>query len=148
VINGRQQQPLSQEELDDVVQETLTQIWRRLDSYRGLASLQTWAYRFAALTFSSHRRALGRRVPGEDGPSAEPQAPPDRSADFAWVHAAIERLREPDLSIVRHRHFDHMGFGSIASRLGIPESSAKAAYHRALERLRDLLGAEMREGVG
>lgn len=143
VINARQAAPLSVQELDDVAQESLTSIWRRLDGYAGRASLQTWAYRFCQLTYTAHRRALGSRAPvGEVSESLDPPAPAERPADYAWVHVAIEKLREPDLSIVRHRHFDQMSFPTIARRLEMPESTTKAAYQRALQRLRDLLGKE------
>jgi RNA polymerase sigma factor (sigma-70 family) len=146
VINARQARPLSPQELEDVTQETLIQVWRRLDSYAGLASLQTWAYRFCQRTLSTHRRGLRRRdrTPEPVEPLDQP-ARPERQIDFGWVHAALDKLREPDLTIVRHRHFDQMSFVAIARRLEMPESSAKAAYRRALARLRDLLGREMRE---
>lgn len=145
VLNSRRSSPLAPQELEDVVQECLTQIWRRLDSYAGRSSLQTWAYRFCQHTLSAHRRSLGRLGRVTEGVEPpDPPAPPERTGDFDGLHAALERLREPELSIVRLKHFDRMSFAAIARRLGMPESSAKAAYQRALQRLRDLLGGGLR----
>ena len=78
---------------------------------------------------------------------AGPVDPPDRVApgDYGFVHEALDKVREQDARIVRHRHFDRLGFAEIAARLSIPESSAKAGYRRGLERLRDLLAREVAE---
>ena len=38
--------PLDDDELRDLAQETIVAVWRKLETYDGRASLETWAYRF------------------------------------------------------------------------------------------------------
>lgn len=140
VINARMGRPFSDDELEDLVQEVLMEIWRRLDSYAGLAALKTWAYRFCQQVLSSRLRALRRRplalaldeIDGRDTGRAE-------KLDFDHVYAALDKVDEPGARIVRHKHFDQWTFAEIAQHLSIPESSAKAHYQRALSRLREIL---------
>jgi RNA polymerase sigma-70 factor (ECF subfamily) len=138
---------LTDQDLEDVAQETLAHIWRRLDSYEGLASLQTWAYRFCQRTLSTHRRAQQRRsdriLVGGPAEAPEPAAP--RQGDYGWVHEQLEHVREPDVHVLRMRHFDGLGFAEIAARLGLSESGVKVAYRRGLERLREQLGRRVAE---
>ncbi len=146
VMNAKLGRPFTDHELEDLVQETLVEIWRRLDTYQGLAALQTWAYRFCQHVLSTRLRSAGRRpanVALDDARERAPRAP--CSLDYEHVYSALDRLDARDAQIVRARHFDELTFEAIGLRLGMPESSAKANYHRALTRLRDLLGPLHRE---
>lgn len=149
VLNARLGRPFHEHELEDLAQETLVEIWRRLDSYAGLASLPTWAFRFCQQVLSSRLRSRRRRPPSEEllepGAAAASTA---TSLDFERVHLALERLPTRDADIIRLRHFEELGFEEIASRLAMPTSSAKADYHRSLGRLRELLGAWHKDGEG
>jgi RNA polymerase sigma-70 factor (ECF subfamily) len=146
LIHARSGLRLRDQDLEDVVQEALAQIWRRLDTYEGRASLQTWAYRFCQRTLSTHRRMQQRRTDRilPAGPVDAPEPAP--RGDYGWVHEALGKVREADARILRHRHFDGLSFAEIAARLSISESGAKAGYRRGLERLRDLLGRQVAEG--
>lgn len=146
VMNLRCGRPFNEHELEDLVQETLVELWRRLDSYAGLASLQTWAWRFCQQVFSSRLRSAHRRPPSVAIDEARaPGAPDAASLDYEYVYLAIDRLDPRDAAIVRLRHFDQLSYGDIGRRMELPESSTKAAYHRALARLRELLHPLQRE---
>lgn len=146
VLNSRRGRPFSDHDLEDIVQETLVEIWRRLDSYAGLASLQTWAYRFCQHVLSSRLRSAhrleGRIIHLETG---ERESPCTTSLDYEYVYRALEKVDDMDARIVRHKHFDHLTFEEIGQRLAMSQSSAKANYHRALARLRDILDPLRRE---
>lgn len=149
VLNGRLGRPFSDHELEDLTQETLVEIWRRLDSYAGLASLPTWAFRFCQQVLSSRLRSHRRRpASAELSESQGPPAAPGTSLDFEHVHNALERLPARDATIIRLKHFEELTFEQIAHRLAMPQSSAKADYHRSIERLRELLNAWHKEGQG
>jgi RNA polymerase sigma-70 factor (ECF subfamily) len=146
VMNLRCGRPFTDHELEDLMQETLVELWRRLDSYAGLASLQTWAWRFCQQVFSSRLRSARRRPPSVAIDETRSQgAPAQGSLDYEYVYLAIDRLDPRDASIVRLRHFDQLSYGEIGKRMALPESSTKAAYHRALARLRELLHPLQRE---
>jgi len=149
VLNGRLGRPFSDHELEDLTQETLFEIWRRLDSYAGLASLPTWAFRFCQQVLSSRLRSQRRRPASAE--LSESQGSPGASRtslDFDHVHSALERLPARDATIIRLKHFEELTFEQIAQRLAMPPSSAKADYHRAIDRLRELLGKWHEEGQG
>ena len=41
--------PLSSQELEDTIQSTLLALWKKLASFAGHGSLESWAYRFSHL---------------------------------------------------------------------------------------------------
>src|SRR5262245_50605321 len=47
--NRRLGSPLTDEELNDLAQDTLALLWRKLGTFAGLARLETWAFRFCVL---------------------------------------------------------------------------------------------------
>jgi RNA polymerase sigma-70 factor (ECF subfamily) len=145
--NRRLGGPLSDDELADLTQETLLQIWRKLATYRGEASLETWAYRFCALELANHLRRRARAPrPLEDGPTPEEPAPAaegDPGAGFAGELAALLRHLAPrEAEVVRLVHADMLGFREAAEALAISVSSVKTHYYRGLEKLRAVLDAE------
>jgi RNA polymerase sigma-70 factor (ECF subfamily) len=140
VMNARSGRPFHDDALEDLVQETLVEIWRRLGSYAGLASLETWAYRFCQRVLSSRLRAARRRLGRLDrAGSTDPGAPAEPADDYEHVYSALDKVGAIGASIVRQKHFDHLTLSEIARRLQIPTSSAKTHYQRALARLRELL---------
>lgn len=145
-INARIGRPFGDAELEDLTQETLVEIWRRLDSYAGLASLQTWAYRFCQQVLSSRLRANRRRPSNvELDPAAHAEGDSRSSLDYEQLYAALDRLDGDAASIVRQRHFEKLTFEEISIRLSRPQSTTKVVYQRALERLREILGPVRRE---
>ncbi len=149
VLNGRLGRPFSDHELEDLTQETLVEIWRRLDSYAGLASLETWAFSFCQQVMSSRLRSHRRRPASVElsDSQGDPNAPRS-SLDFEHIHNALGQLPPRDAAIIRLKHFEELTFEQIAERLAMPPSSAKADYHRSIDRLRELLGMWHKEGQG
>ncbi|NOT31377.1 MAG: RNA polymerase sigma factor [Planctomycetes bacterium] len=140
VMNARMGRPFTDDALEDLAQETLVEIWRRLDTYAGLASLKTWAYRFSQLVLSSRLRSTHRR-PRSLGMGSSSEAVPALTAelDYEHVYRALGKLDSLGARIVQMKHFDQLTFEEIAPRLRMPPSSAKTHYQRALVRLREIL---------
>ena len=148
VMNARLGHPLTDDALQDVVQETLVEIWRRLDSYAGLASLKTWAHRFCQQVLSSRLRSVRRRPRNVDlDASVDRGALSASSLDYEHVYQALEKVDALGARIVRSKHFEHLTLEEIARRLGLPPSSVKAHYQRTLGRLREILDP-LRKEVG
>jgi RNA polymerase sigma factor (sigma-70 family) len=141
VMNARLGRPFSDDALEDVVQETLVEIWRRLDSYAGHASLKTWAFRFCQQVLSSRLRSVRRRPPSVGLVSLRDPggARLTSSLDYEHVYQALEKVDGLGARIVRHKHFDHLTLEEIARRLNMPPSSVKTHYQRTLSRLREIL---------
>jgi len=146
VKNARMGRPLGDDELEDLVQETLVKIWQRLDSYAGRASLQTWAYGFCHFGLTGHLRSLRRRPRNVE--LVDTPAPDRVEQAFAdeGVMRALDRLPDRDAGIIRLRHFEQLSFDAIAERTALPYGSVKAGYYRALGRLREVLAPKREEG--
>lgn len=144
--NARLSTPLARSDLEDLVQDTLVSIWRRLETYRGMASLETWAWRFCMHHLANHLRARARApvvvLASERMSQAER---PEPILLFDEIRQALERLDERDAVVVRLRHFEQMDFADIGRRLDIPANTAKSRYYRGLLRLREMLGSLRRE---
>jgi RNA polymerase sigma-70 factor (ECF subfamily) len=62
------------------------------------------------------------------------------------VREALIRLRERDREILVMRYLEQLSTREMAAVLGIAEGAVKTRHVRALERLRGLLGPDLREG--
>src|SRR5262245_60222070 len=84
---------------EDLVQETLLRAWRGIDRFEGRASLRGWLYRIATNASFDHLEHRARRQLPQEGPPADPLAPPEPSAEgFPWLEPYPDSaLGEPPL---------------------------------------------------
>jgi RNA polymerase sigma-70 factor, ECF subfamily len=128
----------SQDEAEDLVQETYLRAWRSYGSFEGRSSLRVWLYRIATnacLTALEHR---GRRAlpSGLGGPGDDPDAPPGPAEpDVAWLQPIPDTLvtgeSEDPAAIVAER--ESLRLALIASLQYLP------ARQRAVLILREVL---------
>lgn len=141
--------PLDASELEDVAQDTLSVLWRKLPEFQGRSSLETWIYQIAVFEHLNAVRRRSRRW-REQHPSEplESLVDGERSArgpaaedldDYADLYAALEQLAPDECRIVRAKHFDDRSFAAIARDIGIAEGTAKTRYYRGVRRLQALL---------
>jgi len=144
--------PLSSEELEDVQQDALMEMWVKLREFRGQAALETWAYRFvtnellAAVDRKLRRARITSRDESQD-PDTQPAAGPDSdspSLDRSVLHLALSRLSEAVAEVIRARHFDERSFEEIARDSHTPVSTIKARYYRGLCDLKRLIAPHWR----
>ncbi len=150
--NAQHGRPLGAAELDDLVQETLFAVWKKLDRYSGRGALEAWLYRFCFLEYMSRLRKLRRQprliddLRTEDHP--EPAASPEpMQGEYEDVYLGLERLGPPEADIIRLKHLEELTFEEIATRLGDSPNTVKTRYYRGLARLRDLLPARSEEAL-
>ncbi len=145
--NRRLGGPLNSSELEDVVQDTVTSIWRRLKSYEGMAALETWAYRFCQYELANRLRRRSRSpekpLSLEDEELVDPQH--RKQLDHDEVYQALDRVGGEEAVVVRLKHFEQMSFSEIGVRLQIATATAKSRYYRAMKRLEILLRPQHRE---
>ncbi len=146
--NTRLPHPLAPQEVQDLEQETLVVVWRKLGHFQGRSILETWIYPFCGFILMRALRSRARRGAREsDGAGVEPlddPAPLER-LDLAVVHDAIERLDDEESAVIRLKHFEDQTFEELAARLAISPNTAKTRYYRALRRLKLLLTGPGRE---
>ena len=133
----------SPHESEDLLQEIFLQVHRKLDSFRGDASLGTWLYRLAirqCLDFlrSRHGRMRAASTPIEDEGSYMPSTRETPGARID-IERAIACL--PDgcrIAFVLH-DVEGLEHKQIAEVLGVSEGTSKSQVFKARMKLRTLL---------
>jgi RNA polymerase sigma-70 factor (ECF subfamily) len=137
---------------EDLLQEAFLLVHRKLESFRGEATLGTWIYRLATnccldfLRSRQHREDRATELLDETLPPVA-RATGGIRVEHLDLERAIARL-PPGYRAAFVLH-DVEGFGhhEVAAMLGIAEGTSKSQVHKARLRLRDLLaGAPMHGG--
>jgi len=134
--------PLSPADLDDLVEETLIVVWRRLDSVPEDGELP-WMLGVARNVLRNARRSKNRRSAFEStlrAPSHEPSAEDTVVAD-ASVRDALAALSEDDREVLLLHAWDGLDTHQLGEYLVISTNAAAVRLSRAQRRFRDLLGA-------
>lgn len=133
--------PLTPSDLDDLVEETLLVVWRRLDDVPVDAELP-WMIGVAKNVLRNARRSKNRRVafeatlpPLRDSPSAEESAIAD-----ATVREALNSLAEDDREFFLLHAWDGLDTHELGKLYAISTNAAAVRLSRAQRRFRELLG--------
>jgi RNA polymerase sigma-70 factor (ECF subfamily) len=134
--------PLSASDLDDLVEEVLLVVWRRIDAVPSGAELP-WMIGVARNVLANARRGQNRRdaftamlsARGSDA-SAEEYVVADVS-----VREALAALAEGDREILLLHFWDGLDAAQLATVYSITTNAAAVRLSRALGRFRDLLEA-------
>ena len=141
---------LNRDAAEDIIQETLLTMLRRLGSLRQDDRFWPWIYRIAWSKVQDrlrHRRlqsrsetVLLRRQNEEDGSrDSNPLAVQVRAETVQQVSHAIARLNRQQRDILRLRCFDDLPYTEIAARSRISPDRARVRFHRAKKSLKDHL---------
>ncbi len=141
-LNSRAGTKLPPQELDDLGQDVLVLIWRKLRLFQGVGTLEAWLYRFCAYEFHNRRRRESLRS-GQikmlpDEPAAAREAPGEE-LDLEGLHAALRELGPPSEPVIRLKHEGGHSFEEVGRILGIPASTAKTRYYDGIRWLRQRL---------
>lgn len=142
--NARLGSFLNQEDIEDLTQEVLATVLRKLDEYMGLSSLETWVYAICCNhmmnTFRSRQRRPVLAGDATNGSALEQAAvmdpPPD---EYELVNLCLDRLDPFPAEVIRLKVFEGRTFKQIGVALDIPENSAKTHFYRGVDRLRVML---------
>lgn len=123
---------------DDVLQETLVRIYRKLRWLDDPALFRPWAYRIAsreAFRFLARRQKTQARDADEallddvPGPAPDPPAPGD-------LERLIEHASPASRAVLLLHYQDDLTIDEIAAVLGIPAGTVKSRLAYGLQRLR------------
>lgn len=144
VRNARLGRPLDASALDDLVQDTLVVVWRRLHSYAGRGPLEAWVYRICSFELLSALRNL-RSVPRSETDTGTdlvllPAVPPTEDSEAGpRKDRLLRHLASREAQIIELKHYEDMTFEQISELLQVSESTVKTHYYRGLEKLRSVL---------
>src|SRR5579863_7229812 len=92
----------SPEEVEDLFQEIMTNVWNSLPSFRAESAIHTWVYRIAVNTALVYRKKIRRGEQLMDLPDARAGAHQNLEQEerLAALHRAIRTLADQDRLIV------------------------------------------------
>jgi RNA polymerase sigma-70 factor (ECF subfamily) len=140
-------QGFSDIESEDLVQETMLNLWRRAESFDAAkAGVSTWVFTIARNCGIDRRRRMVRIVNAPVEEDVE-EADPDPSAEQqlivreneAAVRAALANLPDEQAAVIRLSFFGENPQAEIARALGIPLGTVKSRVRLALQRLRQMM---------
>lgn len=139
---------------EDLVQETVVQLWRSFGSFDGRARFSTWMYGVALNVAISFARREGRRprraAPHEDVLLEEvpAEAPDERAHEAELLEREVAKLGEFEKALVL-LYLDGHDYATIAGLLGISTSNVGTRLTRLRARLAEnLRSASRRENGG
>jgi RNA polymerase sigma-70 factor (ECF subfamily) len=146
---------------EDVTQDVLLQVVRKLPEFRGESALPTWLHRVTVNAALTHRRRQAVRddrrpllsldAHGEDepvaAPGSRPAPPPDEQVVGhelkQLIDRAVEELPESYREVFVLADIEGLPNADIAHRLGMSLPAVKSRLHRARAMLRDALSPHL-----
>ncbi len=136
----------SEEDAEDVVQETFLKAYRNLGRFAGQSEFSTWLHRIAAnCAVDALRRRASRRMQErpleEEALEAAASGPtPDRALFASEIQRRVSRSLEGLSAMERAafvlRHFEGRTIAEIGKTLGVRSGAAKNCVFRAVAKLR------------
>jgi RNA polymerase sigma-70 factor, ECF subfamily len=130
---------------EDVVQEALVQLWRKLPDWRlGEARIETWLHTVVTSRCLDRLRRTGRTVSEDEAPELEDPSPaPDAgllAADTAAaVDAALAALPDRQRAALVLVHYEELSGAEASAALGISVEALESLLARARRTLRQRL---------
>lgn len=133
----------------DVVAETFTTAWRRLDDVPDGTEARLWLYGTARRVLANYRRGERRRGALVDKLALHLQAAvPGPDVAALVVREALERLDSEDAELLRLTAWEGLSPTELALMWGIPAATVRTRLHRARQRLRAVLDGERSAPTG
>lgn len=143
-------------EAEDVMQDTYVRAYEHLREFDGRARFSTWVTRIAvhealARTRRNQRHESLDSLPEDQAMSRTTQPTPEQSASDGEMRGVLERaigaLPDDFRTVFMLRAVEEMSGVETAECLGIPEDTVKTRFHRARNRLQEILLAELEPKV-
>jgi RNA polymerase sigma factor (sigma-70 family) len=147
LVHGLALRRLPDADAQDVVQTVFVGAWRSRERYDPERSLPGWLvgiarHRIADTASAKHRTQELSSSPDDGsrvGPEPAVADAADTAADRIVLLAELERLGEPQRTVLRLAFFDDLTHVQIAERTDLPVGTVKSHVRRSLRRLRDRL---------
>lgn len=143
LLRVMRQQLRSQEEANDLVQQTFLQLHRARHDFRMDAKLRPWIFTIALNLKREHLRRVKRRpeaellLDGKGDPHVTPEA--GRFEAARTLRFALERLQPTYREVIELHWLGQLSFPEISELLGASLSAVKVRAHRGYCALREIL---------
>jgi RNA polymerase sigma-70 factor, ECF subfamily len=150
---------------EDVTQDVLLQVVRKLDTFRGDAQISTWLHRVTVNAALAHRQKRANRQKREASEATDdvletaapetavkrwnvaPDDPVLAAEQAAVIENAINQLPEPFRDVYLLADVEGLPNAEIGEMLGLSVAAVKSRLHRARMRMRDLLAPHFEDEV-
>lgn len=141
------------EEAEDLVQESLMQIYRSMPSFRGECSIGTWVYRITTNVCQDYLRRKGRRswrhlfsidwlkseIDRElPSPGLQPQEIAEIRDDLEQLRMAIATLPIEQRAVLVLHDLEQLTYQEVADVLGIKVGTVKSRLFYARKKVRNI----------
>ena len=142
----------SQQDAEDLTQQTFLKVWSSLDSFAGRSKFSTWLYRIAYNTYVDWRRGNTDQAQCrpdqwwlgcEDGNPGPPANVAERQL-AQQLYEAVDRLDEDKRQVVHLHYYQGLSLRETAAVLGIATSTVKYRLREVFRFLRKKIGAEQK----
>ena len=119
----------TEEDKKDLYQETLLQLWKSLNSYKGNSQFSTWMYRVSLnVALSFRRKSVKLNFESLENIS-HLKAEVENKEDFEILYVIIKHLNENDRMIIT-LHLDGYSNEEISEIVGISRNNTNVKIHR------------------
>ncbi|WP_375691095.1 sigma-70 family RNA polymerase sigma factor [Pseudooceanicola sp. LIPI14-2-Ac024] len=132
------------DEAEDIVQEVLLAIYAKRHTWREADPVTPWLYAIARYKTVDlfRRRRGGVPVPIDDMAEVLPDDSVGDVTAARDLAGLLGRIDEKSAGIVRAVGIEGESAGEVGARLGMSEGAVRVAYHRAMQRLKEMAEAE------
>lgn len=141
------QQTGDKQTAEDIVQEVFLKIWKNDIPFNNETQAKSYLYtsiKNACLNISRHQNVVNRYAESRGEPDKEEAKALEnlvRSEVLGEIHAAIEKLPDGCRTVLKLSYFNSLKNEEIANHLGVSINTVKTQKARALQILREKLGA-------
>ena len=132
---------------DDLTSECFLKAMRAIGRFRGECELRVWLCQIVKRLYLDHLKRSGRELPQDELPeSVEGPDPADsftRQDEAMRAHHALHRLDEPYREVFSLRVLGGLPFAAIGKLFSKSQNWACVTYHRARQKLRDIMEDEL-----
>jgi len=140
---------------EDLTHQVFLSAWQNIKSYEFQGfPFSSWLYRIAHNAVIDYYRTSKTHIdinalsPTELVESPDFQIELDKRADLAKIKSAIAKLETDQQSVIIMKFVNDLTNKEIAKILGKSEGAVRVIQHRALKKLKDLIGLQDKENNG
>ena len=136
----------AQDDVEDIVQETLIAVHTKRDTYDPTYPVTAWAFAIAKYRMIDHIRRLKRRGVTVDLDDAEPELGVAGGAEAGTaktdVARLLDKLPQKQQAAIRLVKLEDRSVREAAAETGLSESDIKISIHRGLKTLMKVVAEE------
>jgi len=127
-------------EADDLVQDTLTSVYRRWPDVSRRGEMESYAHTALVHRFVSvHRQTRWQRETPHPAPPDQPRTDDSAADDRMSMLACLRRLPPRQRAVIVLRFWEDLSIQQTAEAMGVSPGTVASQHHRALTTLRQSL---------